>query len=109
LGWWNTQNLPTPAGVPINFVWERGHLIGSKLGGAGGWDFRNMVALRAPANKQMYFGTEVLAERAALAGKCIDYLAVPEFDGTNWWPAKVYVLAVADGEQLFPMRTIFSE
>ena len=96
--WWNQDdNLPIAPGQVRNRVWERGHLVGSKLGGAGGTEYRNMVPLYAKVNDPlMYRQVELPLANLALAGACMDYFVVPNYFTGHYYPDSLYVLAYAE-------------
>lgn|GEM_PF-6111017 len=95
--WYNNTNLPVPRNEDIEAVWAKGHLIGSKLGGAGGQEWRNMVPLYIKANfPTMYKSVEEYAADLALAGACIQYLAAPAYVSDNYYPDALAIVVVAN-------------
>lgn len=95
--WYNTTNLPIEPGERLGDIWEKGHLIGSRLGGAGRQQWRNMVPLYARANAPtMYWEVEAPVADMALAGACVDYLAVPMYDTDHYYPDNVLVVALVN-------------
>ena len=97
--WYNTTNLPVPAGSTIGQTWNKGHLIGSKMGGAGGSTWENMVPLYRRINSPwMRDIIENEAVTLALAGECVIYMAVPTYSGSAYYPSSVFVdMAASDG------------
>lgn len=59
--------------------WERGHLLGSQLGGPGGSAWQIMVPLHRDANASVTSGFEGDIRDAVEAGECIEFTATPQY------------------------------
>jgi RHS repeat-associated protein len=93
--WWMPPNR-NPMSLPQGINWDRGHLLGSKLGGDGGMTLENLVAQTASANEQdQWLNVERIILEAAQAGDCIVFVALPCYGQRNYYPNFVKFLAVA--------------
>jgi RHS repeat-associated protein len=96
--WWNGTNLPTPRDAEVSDVWDKGHLVASVLGGAGGTQWKNMVPLYRSVNyPTMYWDVENRAQAAALGGGCVQYWVAPEYTGNHYFPDCVGIMIFVDG------------
>lgn len=91
--WWETmrnQFLPT-----FPDKWERGHLIGNRLGGPGGSTWWNMVPLHDEANAPGMFNCEKKIRKAAEDGHCVKLTVTPIYGNRKVIPLHVKIEAVS--------------
>jgi hypothetical protein len=106
--WWADFKMANPVTFPDQ--WQRGHLLGSQLGGNGGSTWANMVPLHFDANKGVMVMCENRIKDYILAcGDCVTYSATPDYSGNNLHPNYVLLEAVsknkkANGSPVFRIR-----
>lgn len=70
------------------------YLYGSKIGGPGKGDLRNMAAQTQSANLYMRtYDTLIIA--AVNAGECVEYSAIPHYNGNRYYPDYVLLNATS--------------
>jgi len=100
--WWGRFETGEPA--PPGTEWERGHLFGSKLGGAGVREWANMVPLVDQVNRGIMLNYERIVAKAVLGstGKLpmnIDFHVTPTYFPGKLAPASVRILAMSAGDR----------
>jgi RHS repeat-associated protein len=95
--WWNK--------LPKDVKWQRGHLLAQSLGGLGGRNWANLVAL-TPAANQDWKGLEDSISRA-MKYECLIYIATAHYEGDNlylYFPGISYTWTKVTGRILPPAR-----
>lgn len=106
--WWSDFTTANPVTPPDS--WQRGHLLGSQLGGNGHSTWANMVPLHLNANKSLMVMCENrIVEYINACGDCVIYSATPVYSGNNLHPNYVLLEAVskntkANGTPVFRIR-----
>jgi hypothetical protein len=94
--WWSDFTMANPI-TQAGDSWQRGHLLGSQLGGNGHSTWANMVPLHLAANKSVMVMCENrIAEYILACGDCVTYSATPVYTGNNLHPD--YILLEAESK-----------
>ena len=80
----------------LGFVWQRGHLIGSQLGGEGGANYNNLIPMSPASN--ILFRDEVENPIAnAARNQCVFYWVWAGYVGDDLSPTRITAIAIGDG------------
>jgi hypothetical protein len=93
-GWWADFKAKNPVTPPDE--WQRGHLLGTQLGGEGGSNWPNMAPMHLLVNKSVMVMCENrIAEYIKNCDDCVTYSATPVYSGNNLHPNYVLIVAVS--------------
>ena len=89
------SRLPAP---PAGRSWERGHFLASRLGGAGGENWFNMVPQYDSVNDPLWKQCESRIVEAVHLYGCVRFTATAHYTGSNLHPDYFTLEAVAGGK-----------
>jgi hypothetical protein len=80
-----------------------GHLFGSQLGGTGGTNYANFIAMSTTSNLLFrdYYENEI---RRAAETQCVLYWVWAGYIGDQYFPSGIYGIAIGDKGFMLPIN-----